>query len=355
MVKDYITLARTPDQARFARHSERTSRHTWVPYKKFIPSGIAVFLGLLIFFTGLCIAFFMLKRQSHWDGLSSHTFVVISGDAQSSTRHLTIVTVNGKDKSAVVFPLPDTMMIDTLYGYGQYKVESLPGLGKLEKLPYTFITQTLAFGLGIDVRDVVIFSGDFNITSTKGLQRVFAETLTLKAESSFPYYDRYLMWNVLRSLRKDKLNAVDVTSANVLKRATTPGGEPGYTIDVLKMDALVTQLFTDVAYRKEGRTIAVVNTTSEARLATRVARTLTLMGIDVVNIQQTSSILERTRLEYEDNMMATSRAVDTIRTLFQLAQSGEGVSPQHSIEYRADLVLFLGKDAAQLFTRQTRD
>ena len=47
------------------------------------------------------------------------------------------------------------MLVETLYGYGPYKVESLPGLGK-RKLPYTFITQSIAFGLGIDARDVII-------------------------------------------------------------------------------------------------------------------------------------------------------------------------------------------------------
>lgn len=352
MVKDYITLSRPPDQARFARHRERTSRHTWAPYKKFLPSGVAILLGLLLFLAGLVVAFFILKRQSNWDGVSQRTFVVISGDAQSSTRHLTLVMVRGKEKTATVLPLPDNLLIETLRGYGPYKVESLPGLGKLEKLPHTFITQSLAFGMGIDVRDLIIVAVDPSLTTPQGLQKLLTQTLLLNAESSLAYYDRYVMWTVFGSMRRDQVNVVDLLSANVVKRSTVPGGELTYSADIVKMDVLISQLFSDIEYQKERKVIAVVNTTTEARLATRVARALTMMGVDVVNIQQVSQTLEHTKLEYEDKKLETSRAASLIRSLFSLSPSAEAVSPQHSIEYRADLVLFLGTDAAKLFTQR---
>lgn len=352
MVKDYIALARSPDQARFARHHERTSRHTWAPYKHMLPSGIALLIGLFLFLSGAVVAFFILKRQSSWDGQSQRAFVVISGDAQSSTRHLTIVMVRGKEKSATVFPLPDSLLVETLYGYGPYKAESLPGLGKLEKLPYTFITQSLAFGMGIDVRDVIVVSGDPSLTTPTGLQKLFMQTLLLKAESSLSYYDRYTLWALFGSVRRDQMTSVDVLSTNVLKRNAIPGGELTYSADIIKMDALIPQLFSDVEYQKERKVIAVINTTTESKLATRVARALTLMGADVVNIQQVSQTLERTRLEYEDEKIKSSRSVSLIRSLFGLASSAEAVSPQHSVEFRADIVLFLGNDAAQLFTQR---
>lgn len=352
MVKDYITLARSPDQARFARHRDRTLQHTWAPYKKFLPSGIATLIGFLLFLAGTVVAMYILKRQSSWDGLSQRTFVVISGDVQSSTRHLTLVMVRGKEKTATVLPLPDNLLVETLHGYGPYKVESLPGLGKLEKLPHTFITRSLAFGMGIDVRDVIIVSGAPSFTTPSGLQKLLMQTLTFKAESSLAYYDRYTLWTVFGSMRRDQVNVVDVLSANVVKRSTVPGGELTYTSDIIKMDVLISQLFSDIEYQKERKVIAVVNTTTEARLATRVARALTMMGVDVVNIQQVSQTLEHTKLEYEDKKLETSRAASIIRSLFSLSPSAEAVSPQHSIEYRADLVLFLGTDAAKLFTQR---
>ncbi len=353
MVKDYFTLVRPPDQARFARHRERTSRQAWAPYKTFLPSGIAILIGFLLFLAGAVIAFFILKSQSSWNGVSQRTFVMISGDAQSSTRHLTMVMLRAKDKTATVLPLPDNMLIETLYGYGPYKVESIPGLGKLEKLPYTFITQTLAFSLGIDVRDVIIVSGDLTLTTPSSLQKLFTQTLTLQAESSLPYYDRYVLWSLFGSMRRDQVNTVDILSANVLKRNTVPGGELTYTADIVKMDTLISQLFSNVEYQKERKVIAVVNTTTEARLATRVARALTLMGADVVNIQQTSQTMERTRLEYEKETLGTSHTASLIRSLFSLSSSAEGVNPQHSLEYRADFVVFLGNDAAKLFTQRS--
>ncbi|HKY74375.1 MAG TPA: LytR C-terminal domain-containing protein [Patescibacteria group bacterium] len=350
MAFDYVHIARHPDTAQRDRRAARVLRAREEQKQKYA-SLKHVFFAACVLLMSFSLAIYILLRQSQWNGSSQRSFLIVQGKVGNTIRSLTVVTVRGKEKSVVILAIPDSMMIETLYNYGPYKASSLVGLSKLEKQPYTFLTRTLSFQLGIDVRDVIVVNAVV-LGSPQSLRSLLVQTLFLRTESSLSYIDRYRLWAFLGTLRKDQVSTVDLLSSNVLKKSDSSiSGEVVFHPDIVKFDTLVSQVFANTELQKEGTTVAVVNTTSESRLATRVARALGNMGVDVVNIAQQPSALDESKLYVRDKQARHSLVEDTVATLFQLSEKHIEISQQKTLEYRADVVVLLGKDAAYLFTR----
>lgn len=349
MVHDYIHFVHPPHPQR--RLQERIREREVEHVRRILPSKGLVFAFLTFFFALLC-AVGILFSQSQWNGKSQRTFLVISGDPHETTKHLSIVMVRNElpSKKVVLLQLPDSLALETLYGYGPYKSSSLYGLASLEKLSHSFLIQTLAFQLGIDIHDLVIAPNQSPTFSLADLQRLQTDTLLFRAKSSMAYIDRYRMWRILTSLRRDQFDVIDLLSSGMAKKGENISGEQTYFLDIVKLDPFILQLFAQPDLRKESKTVAIVNTTSEKRLASRVARAYANMGINVVNITQSTFPIETTRLEGEGKEAIQSNAADVIQRILLIPGNRITVSPQHALEYRADLVLFLGNDTARLFT-----
>lgn len=370
MIVDYFHAVRRPNIARHARTEARKEGLETRSLRWFFPK-IQVVIPFLIFIIAFAIATGMIMQKSRWDGVGQYGVLVMTNHPNQSAKSLAFLIVRGKENTATLMPLPDTLLVETLHGYGQYKASSLFGLAELEKLPPTFVKQTLGFQFGVSVQDLIEVrlqrDQQSNPQSSQPmtpstLQQMFAQSLLFRAPSSLSYFDRYRLWKFFGSMRKDQLSIIDVLSSSLVKPVDqTPKdqtqkdkrltNETWYVPDFLKFDALTHSLFADPDLRKEDKAIAVINTTGETRLATRVARALNLMGYDVVNIAQTSNAIAKTRLDLEQKELLSTKTTQTLQTFFSLGTKEVSVSQQHALEYRADIVLFLGMDMTALLTK----
>lgn len=365
MIMDYFHAVRRPNIARHARTEARKegleSRHA----RQYLPI-IQLFVPFLILAVAFAIAVGMIMRKSRWDGVGQYGILLVTDHPSQSAKSLALLIVRGKENTATLLPLPDTLLVETLRGYGVYKASSLFGLADLEKLPPAFVEQTLGFQFGVNVQDLIEIKPQINQQISQQinqpmtpsvLQRMFAQSLLFRLPSSLSYSDRYRLWKFFGAMRKDQLGIIDTLSSSLIKpvdqhtKDEKPKDEIVYVPDFLKLDAFVSSLFADPDIRKENRAIAVVNTTGEARLATRIARALNLMGFNVVNIAQTSNTLEKTRLDLEQKELFPTKTVQTVQDFFRLDTKEVIVNQQHALEYRADIVLFLGADIAKLLTQ----
>jgi hypothetical protein len=144
-----------------------------------------------------------------------------------------------------------------------------------------------------------------------------------------------------------------VCSSGLAKRSEAQKDEIVYQLDLTKLDALIQPLLSDGDLRKESRAIAVVNTTDASHIATRVARALNLMGYNVINISQAHDGLEKTRIDVESKEVLQTRTTILLRNVLQLPGKLVAIDPKSTLEYRADIVVFLGNDTAELLTQPT--
>ena len=364
MIMDYFHAVRRPNIARHARTEARKEGLETRRIRRYLP-GIQLIVPFLILVVAFAIAFGIVMRRSQWDGVGQYGILVVTNHPNQSAKSLAILIVRGKENTATLMPLPDTLLVETLHGYGQYKASSLFGLAELEKLPPTFVGQTLGFQFGVSIQDFIEILHDSQSSSQSGpqsdqpmspstLQQMLAKSLLFRLPSSLSYSDRYKLWKFFGSMRKDQLSVIDALSSSLVKPLDQhPKDELLYMPDFLKLDAFVISVFADPDLRKEDQAIAVVNTTGETRLATRVARVLNLMGYDVVNIAQNPNTIEKTRLDVKQKELFSTKTVRALQAFFQLGTKEIFVSQQHAIEYRADMVLFLGADTAALLKQSS--
>lgn len=337
-VSDFIRKTRAP-RKRLAPPRED-------PFKTFLLSP-HVLIGGALFLLSLTLGVFILMRAADWDKKTQFGFVVVSGKKEDVARPLTLVSVNGEEHTAVIMPLPDALMIETLSGYGQYKAASLQGLATLEHQPYTFITQSLALQFGIDLRGVIWIKETpqnlpKNLSQTltaATLGSLLRSTLFFGQESTLRAIDRYALWQFFRALRKDQVTTLDtLSSAIVVPKGST------FLYDPMRADPIIFQLFSDTKLRKEDKTIAVVNATNEPRLGTRVARALANMGASITNVSTAPEEMAYTTLTYADASIKNSLTGKVILRTLNLSKEALVNQPGKNTQYRADLVLFIGQD-----------
>lgn len=301
-----------------------------------------VFLLLTVFIVALAIASFILFRMSTWDGRSAISFLVVfSEDNQESLqRSLAIVTLQPEDHSLDVIEIPDTLKIDTIYGYGQYSSSALYGLMKLEKHDMSFLTQTMTFQFGIPVEHVVMLPEKKQNVDIDLLANSFWNQMLFKEVSTFSYLDRVKAWWYLTHVRKDKMTSIDMLSSGLIH---------GDVLDIIKSDQIISQVFPDPKIREEQISVAIVNTTNEAKLGTRLGRIFFNMGINVVRVTDSKDSYEKTKLVYSYNDHKNFLATKIIQNIFVIPKDNVFKEAPITEEYRADLVLLIGEDIAKMF------
>lgn len=302
---------------------------------------IVLFLLLLLVVAGVC-AVGILLRFSSWDGQSSMTFLVVfeGGEDNAVRRPLAVVTLQPFDHSISSMELPEDLQIETLYGYGPYPSSALYGLMKLEHLPPTFLEQTIAFQFGIPARNIVFAGSTKQPMTVDMLSQSFWKQLFFRETSTFPYLDRFKAWWFLSHVRKDKMTRVDLVSSGAVNNST---------LDIIKSDEIVSKIFPDPLLQQEQVTVAVVNTTAEPKIATRVGRALFDMGINVVRVTDSRDGYPETHLVYTFSDHKRSLTSETIQHVFGMEPAQVSVDTAITADYRADIVLLLGEDAASMF------
>ena len=92
-----------------------------------------------------------------------------------------------------------------------------------------------------------------------------------------------------------------------------------------------------------------MNAAQEPRLGTAVARALANMGANITSVSTAPEIQESTQLIYAQKQTAPKKSTTTdlvIRTLGIPARSAV-LNEQQALEYRADVVVIIGRDAAR--------
>ncbi len=301
-----------------------------------------VLLLLGVFVVALIVASFLLIRMSTWDGRSAVSFLVVFSEDNEESLHrpLAIVTLQPEDHSLDVIEIPDTLKIDAIYGYGQYASSALYGLMKLEKRDMSFLTRTMAFQFGIPVEHVVMLSEKKQNVDIDLLANSFWNQMLFKEVSTFSYLDRVKAWWYLTHVRKDKMTSIDMMSSGLVH---------GDALDIVKCDQVVSQVFPDPKIREEQISVAIVNTTGEAKLGARLGRMFFNMGINVVRVTDSKDVYEKTKLVYSYNDHKDFLATKIIRNIFTIPKENVFQDTSTTEDYRADLVVLVGEDIAKMF------
>lgn len=170
---------------------------------------------------------------------------------------------------AVFLNIPDNTYLEAIHGYGQYKIESLYLLGKLEKRSGELLAGSVREFLGAPVDGWV--KGDL--------------TKLLKAsETNLNILDRLRVWWKIKTARVNFIQVINLQETGVFTKNVLPDKSEGLTVNQEKLDYQLAGIFKDHKISAEHLMIEVLNGSGKPEMANRAARLITNLGGTVISL-----------------------------------------------------------------------
>lgn len=293
--------------------------------------------------------------SSGWESDQHLGFVIAQRipDSEQYRAWVVIAQSEQRQKAVQILPLPDDLLIPVLGGYGRYPSKAVVGLYKLDRQPMSWFAQSISLELGIEVHGVVLIDqGDHpdllisSSLSLDDLKKHLMSSALMQQYSTFPVLDRIRMVQRFQSVNQFQIDEVDLHSSFLQQ------GEEGVVVDPIKFDRFASGVIADLAVKEEGVSVAVLNTTSGSGIATRIARAISNMGVDVVRIESASSevgVQSRTKIVLSREELEDSRTLRAIETVLPRDQVQIKVDAQQAQRFRGSIVILIGENTANFF------
>lgn len=286
-------------------------------------------------FLSVAIISFIFLRLANWQRKGTTSVAFLTSEKSQVLKQTTVLWVDPEKNEISILDLPGDLSVHTP-GSVAYSLKALYGLYAINHaLPADF-QKALARNIRIDVPFFMVREGKTS-PSEMGLRRyVLGILLDNKNPSLFPLADRFaLLWYVWfsgASVKRLELPPSIVAS---------PQG-----LDELSYDTFLQKNFLNVNLKKEALSIAVVNASSQSRLASTLGRMFTAFGLNILSVSDTPNVQDLGSIQVNSGQLMSS---ETVGVLGRYITGPVQVNPTTTSEYRADIVVFLGKKEAENF------
>lgn len=287
-----------------------------------------IVLGVL-----LCIAILAFRGISTWSsqGTSTFGFIVFSPHETVNVRkHVRVVWVDFPSKIIRIVSLPDEAVIATA-AYGQYPISSIYDLFLIENKSTDELLSFLSLQLRVPIQDVVVPT-----TRTK-------DPTSLKAIGQDVLTSRVHTFSFLERLRLGLFFLT--TNFPVQQTSVTATQTETLTLLPSSYYAYATKFLTHPAIKQQQPTIAILNASGKAGAARLVADIITQYGFVPVVVTDSDQRVERGKLYRKEE--SNTQVTQFLSTLVHLSDAIDAQQTQH---YRADFVLYVGTELAELIT-----
>lgn len=297
--------------------------------------GISLAILSLCFLLSLGLISFFFLRVSNWQQKGTTGIAFLTSVKGQVLKETTIVWVDPEKKEIVLMTLPGDLPVHTA-GTSVYSLKALYGLYAINHASAKQFQKALARNIRIDTPFFIVREGEAPPSETGLKTYVGKLMLDAKNLSLFPLADRFsLLWYVWFSGAK----IIRLEFPSTITQSTQG-------LDDLSYDAFVTHNFLNVGLKNEGLSLAVVNASAQARLASTVGRLFSAFGFNVLSVSDTPNIQDLGSIFVRDGRLMES---ETASVLARYISGPLKVNNNITNEYRADIVVFLGKQEATEF------
>ncbi|HUS51914.1 MAG TPA: LytR C-terminal domain-containing protein [Candidatus Bathyarchaeia archaeon] len=307
--------------------------------KAFLPR----FLVLLI---SSCFLLFLFWKvygalsESVWDG--EHQLNIVF-----DSRPTVVASFSPAQDKLVLLLVPDKTFVETAHGYGQYRLEAIWELGKLENRP-ALLAESCQGGLGLVIDGFVGDQRENLVLPTSGegqekqvqkkLLGTFFQLVKKRKATNLTRWDLVRLFWQMGKVRFDKVSLIDLGQTSALLPTTLPDGSSGFKIDQNRLDTILARFFQDEKIITEGISLEVVNATDHFGLAAQGARLVANLGGRVISLkdsQEKKSQCQIKSLKEEKDSYTLKRLAKVFGCRSETGSLGDS---------RAEAVLILGNN-----------
>lgn len=256
---------------------------------------------------------------------------------ESSSGEVAFLSFDPSEKQIFVLPLPQSLEIESR-SVGSYRIDKLYSLGSYEGSPGEFVRKKVQGFMRVPVMGYLTIKTEKNTKNgvIAGLLRTIVRG---RKQTTLSRLDAIALLGKIGGYSWKEADQDELIRAGVLTRE---GDKLLFAPERLQQ-YLGVRVF-DWGIGGEGVTVAVINESREGGLASDISRFLTNVGLDVVSVKSgTKDDLEETRVIYKDE-----RGEEISTLLSDWFSWGQGEMGDTD-EYRAEIVIYVGRDAEALF------
>lgn len=284
--------------------------------------GLLTFLGVVAL---IVLVWFFLLPSVLLHTNPSKNILYVSDDINSLKGKIAFAHIDEESEKSQLFILDGTEVVEVPNGYGEYAVGVVPSLLAMDDQSPEMITSIMSRILEVPI-DVVIMDKPLIITDESNMfsSQHIAGQLQSVAFSNIANPGRFL--SILR------LSMVARSTQEINLNSYQDAGT------LLETSSVV------LSPEEKECSVAVINATGVSQLARNTADLLEKNGVYVVREDSVSTNLDTTVLELSAELSASCEAMVTKITPFFPVSSSQVQQSIESQRYRADIVIFLGKD-----------
>lgn len=264
---------------------------------------------------GLILTSFLYQRakNSLWDGKSSFSVV------EQIDNQLVVKSVIPEQARQIKIILPSNVQIKAPFGYGEYLLNKVYDLGKLDKQGGRVLTRSVQNLLGLEVQGYKVGK-----------------------ESNLTWWDK-LRLNWFLNLNLKTTHQLDLIETAVFSKEQLSDGTDVFRPSLILLDELINQYYFNEKIIEEALEIAVLNASLVSNAASEIARTMTNLGAEVIktdnqDIEESSFILVKQK---DFSNFETVKVLQRLLGVEEVTVGGiDGV--------RAEMVAVIGTDYVKI-------
>lgn len=274
--------------------------------------------GLVVGFIGftatLILSSWLIRgvKASQWDGQSQFAFVIQSEDIR-----VKIIIPN--QKKLITLIIPNNTLVKVGFGFGEYRLNKVYELGKLENQAGKVLIRTVQEFLGVGI---------------KGWQ--------VGTKSNLSWWDKFrLKW--LETLTVKQVAVIELKDQASWQPEHLSDGSLIYRVNQAWLDELIHQETFDQEVSQEGLTVAVLNASGVDGVANNVSRLISNLGIEV-------RLVSNLAIQDQAEVVISQKSQNDTRTLKKIINSLgiNTVRVGDILEQRSDIVVIIGRDYTHL-------
>ncbi|MGB9911042.1 MAG: LCP family protein [Microgenomates group bacterium] len=205
--------------------------------------------------------------------------------------NLFLFSLNPQEEELKIFTFPGDLYLETVYGYGKYKINSLFDLDSLEKKEGRLFLETIKENLFFPFDGYLISEEKIDFSNKNSIIKSLFQLLKNKKQGNLSRVEIFWLWLKIKGFRQDKIY-VQGEKEKVLKKVLISSKEEGWELDEDNFLKIIGNSFSYPQIIKESFSLAIFNGTSYQRLGERVAKRIEVLGGRVVEIDNYQENLE---------------------------------------------------------------
>lgn len=255
-------------------------------------------------------------------------------------RRVSVATVDPVEEKVMIITYPEKLAI-TSRSVGEYEIGSLYKLGSYKSQGGEFARRKVQGFMRLPIVGYLVNvegSGSINESLKDSmLKAIWSRSL----ESNLTVIDAYRLSQALRSYSGKNVGDEELFRAGVIVRDKD---DNKLSYNPLALSSYVGKSFFDWGVGREGVTVSIINESGESGLGSDMAEFLDNMGLDVITVKSGNVISDTTK-----TIVADPKSSQMTLTFMSRVFNFRPYEIGDTTEYRAGIVMWVGKDALELF------